>query len=76
MKCFLCKGSLEDKNSTFMVELDNIIVIIKDVPSQVCSQCGEASYSNAVSERIEQIVKSVVSISATEIAVVHYSKAA
>jgi YgiT-type zinc finger domain-containing protein len=76
MKCFFCKGSLEDKNSTFMVELDNIIVIIKDVPSQVCGQCGEVSYSNAVSERIEQIVKSVASINAAEIAVVHYSKVA
>lgn len=35
MNCFMCKGDLENKNTTFMVELDNyiIIIIIKNVPS-------------------------------------------
>ena len=45
----MCKGKLENKNTTFMVELDNcIIIIIKNVPSQVCKQCGEVSYSKEV----------------------------
>lgn len=48
MNCFMCKGKLEEKNTTFMVELDNCIIIIKNVPSLVCEQCGEVSYSNEV----------------------------
>ena len=48
MDCFMCKGKIENKNTTFMVELENCIIIIKNVPSQVCKQCGEISYSNEV----------------------------
>ena len=28
MNCFMCKGDLENKKATFMVELDNCIIII------------------------------------------------
>ena len=59
MNCFMCKGDLEDKNTTFMVELDNCIIIIKNVPSQVCRQCGEVSYSNEVAKQLEKLVNSV-----------------
>ena len=33
MNCFMCKGSLEEKKTTFMVDLGDHIIIIKDVPS-------------------------------------------
>ena len=70
--CFLCKGNLEEKKTTFMVELDNCIVIIKNVPSLVCKQCGEVSYSNEVAKQIERLVNSVKNI-ITEITVINYS---
>lgn len=73
MNCFMCKGDLEDKKSTFMIDLNNCIIIIKDVPSQVCSQCGEVSYSNQVSHQLQKIVNSMRK-TITEIAVVHYSE--
>jgi YgiT-type zinc finger domain-containing protein len=71
MNCFMCKGHLENKDTTFMVDLGNCIVIIKKVPSQVCSQCGEISYSNAVTKQIEKTVNMLRS-SLTEIAVINY----
>ena len=73
MKCFMCKGNLENKNTTFMVELNNCIIIIKNVPSQVCKQCGEVSYSNEVAKQIEKLV-STVKDSITEITVINYTK--
>lgn len=73
--CFLCKGDLENKLTTFMVDLGNCIVIVRNVPSQVCSQCGETSYSDDVAEQLERIVNSVRN-SMTEIAVVNYHSAA
>jgi YgiT-type zinc finger domain-containing protein len=72
MKCFLCKGRVEDKSTTFMVDLENCIVIVKNVPSQVCSQCGETSYSNDVAHKLEKIVNDMRKAT-TEIAVVNYS---
>ncbi|MFA6851232.1 MAG: type II toxin-antitoxin system MqsA family antitoxin [Selenomonadaceae bacterium] len=71
MNCFMCKGHLENKDTTFMVDLGNCIVIIKNVPSQVCSQCGEISYSNTVTKQIEKLVNMLRS-SLTEIAVINY----
>lgn len=73
--CFLCKGKMEDQLTTFMVNLGNCIVIVRNVPSQVCKQCGEISYTDEVAEQLETIVNNVRS-SMTEIAVVNYHPAA
>lgn len=73
--CFLCKGKMEDQLTTFMVDLGNCIVIVRNVPSQVCKQCGEISYTDEVAEQLETIVNNVRS-SMTEIAVVNYHPAA
>jgi YgiT-type zinc finger domain-containing protein len=69
----MCKGKLEEKNTTFMVELDNCIIIIKNVPSLVCEQCGEVSYSNEVSKQLEKLVNAVRN-SITEITIINYSE--
>ena len=73
MNCFMCKGKLEEKNTTFMVELDNCIIIIKNVPSLVCEQCGEGLYSNEVSKQLEKLVNAVRN-SITEITIINYSE--
>ena len=73
MKCFFCKAELEEKNTTFMVELDNCIIIVKNVPSKVCKQCGEVSYSNEVAKRLEKLVNSVRN-AITEITVINYTE--
>ena len=72
MSCFMCKGSLEDKLTTFLMDIENCIVIVKNVPSQVCSQCGETSYSDNVASRLEEIVDAALN-ALTEIAVVNYA---
>ena len=72
MKCFMCKGTLENKRTNFIADMETCIIIVKDVPSQVCTQCGEVSYSNEVAEHLEKIVNKMKD-AMTEIAVVHYS---
>ena len=72
MTCFMCKGKIENKLTNFIADLGNTIIIVKDVPSQVCVQCGEVSYSDDVARKLEQIVKSLQSQS-MEIAITHYS---
>ena len=53
MTCFMCRGDVEDKLTTFMVEVDGCIIIVKGVPSHVCTQCGEISYDTNVVMRLE-----------------------
>ena len=57
MQCFKCKGNMENKETTLIVEVDGQLLNIKDVPSHVCSQCGEVSYSDDVVKKVEAIVK-------------------
>ena len=72
MTCFMCKGKNEDKLTTFMVEVEESVIIVRNVPSQVCKQCGEISYSDEVARRIETIVN-VLKNTISEISVVSYS---
>lgn len=72
MTCFLCKGQLEDRLTNFIADLGESIIIVRDVPSQVCSQCGEVSYSDEVARRLEEIVNEMRRQS-MEIAVTRYS---
>ncbi len=74
-KCTFCKGTLRDGISTFTVDLGNCIVIIRNVPSQICTQCGETYYSTEVMQQLYNIAQSMQQ-SMTEIAVVNYRPAA
>ena len=75
MKCFFCKGNLVDGTTTFMSEIDGCAIIIKNVPAQICSQCGEASFSDEVAKKLEKIVDSLRT-SITEVAIADYRSAA
>ena len=74
MICFLCKGTLQDGFCNFTADMGKCIVIIKNVPSSICSQCGETSYSDETAKRLEEIVHSLIDQVNTEIAVVTYTK--
>ena len=71
MRCLFCKGSLEEKTSAFTAELGGCIVIVKNVPSHVCTQCGETSYSDTVYRELEKVVDQLRD-SITEVAIVDF----
>ena len=56
MKCFMCKEDLEEKKVNYFVDLENTIIIIKDVPAKVCKKCGEKFYEDDIAKNIEKIV--------------------
>jgi len=71
MRCVFCKGTLEDKTSVFTIELGERIVVVRNVPSHVCSQCGEASFSDNVYRELEKLVDQLRN-TITEVAIVNY----
>jgi len=73
--CTFCKASTEPGVSTFTVDLGNCVVVIRNVPSDVCTQCGEAYYSTEVMQKLYEIVDSLRS-TMTEVAIVNYPNAA
>jgi YgiT-type zinc finger domain-containing protein len=76
MTCFMCKGTLKDGFSTFTTDMNGCIIVVKNVPSSICDQCSEASFSDEVAQRLEQIVHSIMGSAIAEIAVVNYSEKA
>ncbi len=56
MVCFVCKGHTVQKQTNFLVDLGGSIIIIKNVPSLVCDQCGEVSYEDHIAQNLERIV--------------------
>ena len=76
MICFMCKGTMNDGFSTFTVEMGKCIVIVKNVPSQICGQCGDTTYNSETAKRLEEIVRSLTQPANTEIAVATYTKQA
>ena len=55
--CPLCGGNKKDGMTTFTVDLGFGIVVIRNVPATVCSQCGSDWLSNEVNAQIEDMVQ-------------------
>jgi YgiT-type zinc finger domain-containing protein len=54
--CPVCGGIKSESGTSFTVDYKIGVVVIRDVPATVCQQCGEEWISDAVSEKLEQIV--------------------
>ena len=72
----MCKSPVSEGFSTFTTDMSGCVVVIKNVPSYICDQCGETSYNNDVAQRLEQIIKDIAGATSAEIAVVSYSEKA
>jgi YgiT-type zinc finger domain-containing protein len=73
--CFYCKGGMESAHNTHFTELDNCMVIIKNVPCYNCSQCGEVVYTMTMLEEIEKIIENVRAIK-TEVVIMDFKNTA
>ncbi|MCD8124408.1 MAG: type II toxin-antitoxin system MqsA family antitoxin [Lachnospiraceae bacterium] len=75
MTCFYCKGNVEESTTTYMTDCKNCYIIIKNVPCEKCTQCGEEYISGDVLEKIENIIRQLKGM-LTEIAVIDFRQAA
>ena len=73
MECFKCKGNLIQKKINYVVNLENTIIIIKQVPAKVCSQCGEQYFDDETTENIDKIVNQLKELE-IEITIVNYKE--
>ena len=71
MKCYKCMAEAVEKQTNYIVDLGECIIIVRHVPSFVCTECGEVMYTASVAKRLEQIVNDARS-SLMEIVVMTY----
>lgn len=71
--CVVCKrGDVKPGTTTLTVERGEMTLVLKAVPGQVCSTCGEAYFDEATTQRIEGIVESIRT-AGVEVAVKDYA---
>mgnify|MGYP003512163864 CR=1 FL=1 len=70
-----CKGNLFDSVTTHVVNYNNCLIIIKNVPCEECEQCGEKYFSDETMETLETIVNAAKKL-ASEISVIDFHHAA
>jgi YgiT-type zinc finger domain-containing protein len=59
MKCKICSAELKKSKVNHIIDLDDHIIIIKEVPALVCEQCGEYFLETDIALKIEKMVETV-----------------
>lgn len=57
MKCVFCGGKLKKENVTFAYEDVDKYLLVENVPAEVCTICGEKTYSPSVTDDILKFAK-------------------
>jgi len=59
MKCAVCKhGEMTDKTTDYQSKIRGSYVVVKNVPVQECTVCGEQFMSYATVKKIENFIQS------------------
>ena len=59
-KCYFCRGTVEGKRITHVHRWGDQVIILEDVPADVCLQCGEVYLSPDVLEAMDRLVNGEV----------------
>jgi HTH-type transcriptional regulator / antitoxin MqsA len=57
MKCVFCGGTTVKKMVTFFYENHDRFLIVEDTPAEVCTKCGEKTYSLEVTDELLRFAK-------------------
>lgn len=58
-RCYFCGGRLTSKLATLPFVVNSSVIVIKDVPAEVCTQCHEAVLTSEVAEVVDRLLKQV-----------------
>ncbi len=59
--CFHCpEGEYKSGTTTRTLEDRDTVLVVKEVPALVCDKCGDAAFSEKVSERLETFINEAV----------------
>ena len=72
MKCITCGAESSLGKTTDVADLGSCLVIIRNVPCHMCSECDEIIYTADVVKHLEAISKSA-KMAVNEIAIVDYN---
>ena len=75
----MCNACFSDEKTktktTFTVEYNECIIVVKNVPCLECPICGEITFTDETSEKLEVLVERAKKIM-QEVSIIDYTKAA
>lgn len=75
----MCNACFDDNKihtkTTFTVEYDNCVIVVRNVPCLECQVCGEVTFADEVSDRLEKIVNAAKAIM-QDVSVIDFNRAA
>ena len=75
-KCYYCGGKLKKMNVDIARYWGKELVALNDVPSLVCTRCGEryfeAKVSHKIDEKIQQALKRKTTVEKIDVPVVYF----
>jgi YgiT-type zinc finger domain-containing protein len=72
MRCVICKqGETQPGHTTVTLERDRAVLVFRNVPAEVCADCGEAYVSEEITvqllEEAEEAVQARVQVNVREL---------
>jgi len=55
-KCPVCGGKCKSGKTTFTADFGSGVMVVRQVPATVCTQCGEDWIKDDIAERLEAMV--------------------
>ena len=55
-RCDLCGGELRPGHATLEIWRDSDLIVLRDIPADVCQQCGEAYLTAEISEKLDRFL--------------------
>lgn len=73
-KCPLCRGRMKDGITNLPFLMGERTAVIRNVPSEICSECGEPYMKSSVVSKIEVILDRLEELE-SEVSVIRYKAA-
>lgn len=73
-RCPLCGGKMQDGVTTIPFLTGERVTVIKDVPAEICTDCGEAYMKSGVVDKVESLLDRVEALH-SEMSVLHFEAA-
>ncbi|MBF0539049.1 MAG: YgiT-type zinc finger protein [Nitrospirae bacterium] len=70
-RCPLCGGDMHDSQTVARFCIKDKIIIIKDVPAEVCLDCDEAYMTSSVVGEIESLLDRLEGLH-SEVSIIHF----
>ena len=73
MKCSRCGRNVTKSTTTYVSDLGDVLVVVRNVPCYKCEECGEIMYTGEVAQHIEKIVNTAKELK-QEVSIIDYMK--